>query len=104
MNRKEKIMTTKTDASALMDLKGKYVPAARGVLSKSEADLIRTTLEIATRTDIELQNVRDMTVMFYGRLAERDGTDPAKAMAVMDAMSGICAVIDEEKCRRGMPV
>lgn len=97
-------MTNKTDAAMLTELKAKFKPAARGVLSASEIDLVETTLQIKDRTDVELQNVRDMAVMFWGRLADPANNPPAVAMDRMDEISGICGVIDMEKSRRGMPV
>lgn len=99
-------MTTKTDTSAVRELKDKYSPKTRGILTKSEIDLIQNTLEIQTRTDIELQNIRDVTVILYGQYAGRhtEKGEHDEAMACMDAMSGICGVIDREKVKRGMPV
>lgn len=97
-------MMDRTDASMLMELKDKFRPAARGVLSAAEVDLVETTLQVKARTDVELQNVRDMAVMFWGRLADPSDGDPAAAMDRMDELSGICGVVDMEKSRRGMPV
>lgn len=97
-------MMDRTDASMLMELKDKFRPAARGVLSASEVGLVEATLQIKARTDVELQNVRDMAVMFWGRLADPSTGSPAATMDRMDELSGICGVIDMEKSRRGMPV
>ena len=99
-------MTTKTDTSAVMELKDKYRPKTRGILAQNEIDLIRKTLELGARSDIELQNIRDVTVMLYGQFASgsTNAFGGPKAMEYMDAMSGICGVIDQEKSRRGLPV
>lgn len=99
-------MTQKTDYHAIMELKKVYVPAVRGIVSTDEEQLIRETLEINARNNIELQNIRDMTVMMYSRWAG----SPKKAdnipaiIKVMDAMSAICCVIDQEKSKRGLPL
>lgn len=108
-------MTTKTDYHAIMELKDKYTPAQRGIVNAAEVETITATLEIKSRNNIELQNVRDMTVMLYGQwadamrkkdreAAEGDGAAFEKAMEYMDAMSAICCVIDQEKFNRGMEV
>lgn len=98
-------MTTRTDYHAIMELRGKYVPARPGIASAAEIAMIREVLEISARNDIELQNVRDMTVMLYGRWADRKReSDIPAAMDLMDAMSAICGVIDAEKLDRGLPV
>lgn len=96
-------MTSNTDFHQVMELKDKYKPAARGVVSQAEASLIGSTLELGQRTDIELQNIRDVAVMLYGQFAN-SSKDPMKIMELMDAMSGIAGVIDSEKSRRGLPV
>lgn len=52
-------MTTKTDHHAIMELKKAYIPAKRGVVNVAEEKLIREVLELSSRNDIELQNIRD---------------------------------------------
>ena len=96
-------MTKDTDYHQLENLRAKYKPETRGVLSQSESDLIKTELELETRTNIELQNVRDMAVMLYGQLMQNE-TQAKTVMELADAMSGITAVIDQEKINRGLPV
>lgn len=99
-------MTTKTDYQAISELLKIYTPARRGIISGDEVATVKAALELDARTDIELQNVRDMTVMLLGQLAEsyeQDGKS-GRFMAVMDQMSGITAVIDQEKWNRGMSV
>ena len=98
-------MTTKTDYHAIKELRDKYTPAQRGIANVAEITMIRETLEINARNDIELQNIRDTAVMLYSQWVEgkRENDIPA-AMALMDAMSAICGVIDAEKLDRGLPV
>lgn len=99
-------MTTKTDYHLISDLKSRYTPAQRGIVTAAEVEMIRETLEIGSRNNIELQNVRDMLVMMYGRWADsQQQKDNASAtMELMDAMSAITHVIDMEKSKRGLPV
>lgn len=95
-----------TDFHMIQELQSKYVPAQKNVVNDAETQLIRSVLKIEDRTDVELQNVRDMSVMVYGQRSKQlmDSGDAGEAMTVMDAMSAIAAVIDQEKCRRGLPV
>lgn len=99
-------MTTKTDYHAVMELKKVYTPAERGIVNADETELIREVLDISARNNIELQNIRDVTVMMYGRWADsqqqKDNT--SAAMQMMDAMSAITHVIDMEKSKRGLPI
>lgn len=99
-------MTTKTDVSSVMGLIDAYVPKQMGVVSADEEKLICKMLELDTRSDLELQNTRDVTVMLYGRTARSDDTSASarKLMETMDAMSAICTVIDQEKLRRELSV
>lgn len=99
-------MTTKPDAQLLMSLSKAYKPARRGVLTVKEQNLIKKELELDSRTDIELQNIRDMLVMFYGQKTDHliQSGNTQEAMESMDAMSGACGAIDNEKIRRGLPV
>lgn len=96
-------MTTDTDFHLVQELRSRYAPAQRGIVDAAETRLIRSVLQLGQRTDIEVQNIRDVSVMIYGQAAANE-TDPAKSVALMDAMSAVTAVIDEEKGRRGMPV
>ena len=99
-------MPTKTDYHLIMDLKSRYTPAQSGVLDSGEIALIREMLEISSRNEIELQNVRDMVVMLYGQWADaqRQKENVPATMELMDALSAITYVIDQEKIRRGLPV
>ena len=101
-------MTTRTDFQSICALRDTFKPAKRGFINGEEAAQVRTALELDARNDIELQNVRDMSVMLYGQWGDstRDGDERATAdtMALWDAMSAICAVIDDEKFKRGLAV
>ena len=98
-------MTTKTDFHAIQELREKYAPKVRGIVSGEEAKIIYEVLEIDKRNNIELQNVRDMTVMLYSKWTDSAmENDSKKAMELMDAMSAITCVIDHEKFKRGMGV
>lgn len=97
---------TKTTFHAIQGLHERFSPAKMHVISDKEAGLIRTELELEARTDLEVQDVRDMAVMLYSQYAEiAEKKHGLVAMQTeMDAMSAICAVIDAEKSRRGMDV
>lgn len=99
-------MVTKTDFHSIRELKEKYTPNVRGIVSGSEAALICEVLELKARTNIELQNIRDMSVMLYGQWSDNliSHERHAEAMQLMDAMSAICCVIDQEKFNRGIEV
>lgn len=88
----------------IRDVIDNHHPANRGVLTGAESTYIRKTLELGARTDIELQNVRDMSVMLYDIVLQSRQNDPKAVMETMDAMSGVTGVIDEEKSKRGLPV
>lgn len=99
-------MTTKTDYNSIMELRKAYTPTYRGIITDDEEKLIRETLEIGSRNAVELQNIRDATVMMHSRWAgslKRASSIPA-IVKVLDAMGAICCVIDEEKSKRGLPV
>lgn len=97
---------TKSTFKAIQGLHDRFSPAQMHVISDQEADTIRTELELGGRTNLEIQDVRDMAVMMYSQyadLAEKQ-RGIAAMHAEMDAMSAICAVIDSEKAKRGMDV
>lgn len=73
-----------------------FIPQNFGFLTGEEVDKIKTHFAITERSDIELQNLRDFVVMYYGQII--------KSMKNADVMSGIVGVIDAEKVRRGMAV
>ena len=86
----------KTNYQMLDDFKF-FKPVERGILAADEVEYIEETFEIPNRNDVELQNLRDFIVLFYGTQYEND-------LDKWDIMSGICGVIDREKFKRGMPV
>ena len=90
-------MTTKTDFHAIQELREKYTPKVRGIVSGEEAKTICEVLEIDKRNNVELQNIRDMVVMIYGQWFD-------KSAEYRDAMSAIICVIDYEKFKRGIGV
>ena len=99
-------MTQKTDFHAIMELKKVYTPAIRGIVAADEEKLIRDVLEINSRNNIELQNVRDMVVMMYSRWSgsPKRADNISAIVKTMDAMSAICCIIDQEKYKRGLPL
>ena len=97
-------MTSDTDFRLFTKLQNEYAPAIRGIVSNAEKEKIRNVLELASRSDIELQNIRDMSVMLYAQKAAAVNDDPSPVMTHMDAMSAVTFVIDEEKSRRGLEV
>ena len=94
-------MTTKTDFHSIMELKENFKPKERGWIDQEEAAQVKKVLELDDRTDIELQNIRDMAVMLYGRWSSNSRADGKyeEMDAYMDAMSAICAVVDGMKMR-----
>ena len=99
-------MTTKTDFYSIMELKENFKPKERGWIDQKEAAQVKNVLELDARTDIELQNIRDMAVMLYGQWSSSSRADGKyeEMDAYMDAMSAICAVVDGMKMRRGLEV
>ena len=103
-------MTTKTDFHAIQELGEKYAPKVRGIVSGEEAKAIYEVLEIDKRNNIELQNIRDMVVMFdksrdqYLEDKKKGAQAVDKSAEYLDAMSAIICVIDYEKFKRGLGV
>ena len=102
-------MISKSDYHYILELDEKYSPAKRGFVNVSEMKTIFTVLDLSARNDIELQNIRDMTVMFYSMLidAARSGDSNPRLndwTSYSDKMSAIVCVIDNEQLRRGMAV
>ena len=92
-------MTTKTDFHSIMELKENFKPKERGWIDQEEAAQVKKVLELDGRTDIELQNIRDMAVMLYGQWSSSSRAD-----GKYEEMSAICAVVDGMKMRRGLEV
>ena len=99
-------MTTKTDTQSINELEKAYGPEQLCTVSVEESDLIYKILELEQRNDIELQNIRDAAVMFYGQKARfgNAAVPTEKYVMAMDAMSAVCAIIDREKLKRGLSV
>lgn len=97
---------TKSTFKAIQGLHERFSPVQMHIISDQEADTIRTELELDGRTNLEVQDARDMAVMMYSQYAElaEKKHGPAAMHAEMDAMSAICTVIDSEKAKRGMDV
>lgn len=72
-----------------------------GFISEKERRDVESVFCIKERTNIDLCNLRDFIVMYYGLQADKDNK---KSLELMDKMSAITAVIDEEKWNRGMKV
>lgn len=86
-----------------------------GFINKNETEIVKKNFKIEERTDIELQNLRDFVVMYYtmkekediafnDSLKEKDRKLDNTLFELMDKMSAIVAVIDEEKFKRGLEV
>lgn len=87
-----------------------------GFINKNEIEIVKKIFKIEERTDIELQNLRDFVVMYYTMKEKEDiaFNDSLKEkwgkklddtlFELMDKMSAIVAVIDEEKFKRGLEV
>lgn len=86
-----------------------------GFINKNETEIVKKNFKIEERTDIELQNLRDFVVMYYtmkekediafnDSLKEKDRKLDNTLFELMDKMSAIVAVIDEEKFNRGLEV
>ncbi len=74
-----------------------------GFLNEDEVNHLRNTLNIESRSNVELQNLRDFVVVFYS-LQQSRLEDTDDVLVIADKMSAICGVIDEEKFNRGMDV
>jgi hypothetical protein len=90
----------KTNYQMIISFKD-FQPANRGWISGDESALIRKHFEITERTNVELQNLRDFIVIYYGMEVEKHHD---KALEIMDKMSAITAIIDDEKWTRGLEV
>ncbi len=106
-------MTTKTDYNSVRELQD-YVPENLNFVLPDEVERIRAALEVGSRNEIELQNVRDMAVILFGQWSDDmrrregrcEGAEAEEAGRKYDqyraAMSAICCVIDQEKLSRGI--
>lgn len=101
-------MTTKPDFNLLMDLLEGYSPKQRGIVSNTEIQMISKRLELERRTEIELRNMRNFSVIFLSNQAdsarkqEMEGKPSAVSyVTFMDIMSAITAVIDRHIIEAG---
>lgn len=78
----------------------------KGIISNKEYKDIESKFNIKERTNIELQNLRDFVVMYFSKVVSKYDIvmERKEAMNLMDKMSAITGVIDNEKWNRGMPV
>lgn len=89
----KEILAMRTDFEMIRDLEKRFTPKNRGFISEKEVILIKETLEIENRDELSLRNLRNFTVLYMGK---EDGDEDCKeAMAKMDKMSAITAVIDD---------
>lgn len=96
----------KTYAQRLMELEKTYTPESRFFTTAKEMETVKTVLGLADLNDFELQNMRDMAVMFFNSKAdnallndEKDGFD-----RLWNIMQSVTAVIDNVKWNRGLAV
>ena len=92
---------TKTNFTMIKELEKVYKPKQRGFVFSSEAELIKKTLQLDTATELELRNMRDFVVMFYGHVETEDGRAD---MVAWDKMSAISSVIDHVLFSHGYEV
>lgn len=91
----------------IMELADTYCPESRIFTSGEEARTVKDALGLdEMQTELELRNMRDMTVLYYDRmidtaLAEDDHEDFDR---LMSAMQSITAVIDSVLWNRGYGV
>ena len=78
----------KTNHLMLSELLKTYHPEERGIISKSEMDLIIDTLCLDEMDVLQLRNLRDFTVLFL----TKKGTDTS--WEDWDRMSAITTLID----------
>ena len=96
----QKGKTMKTNIQMLKELNEKYTPAKHGIVSMSEIYLINETLHLDEMDELQLRNLRDTTVLYFGVIM-----DNQKEYFVMpDKMSAITAVIDQKLFNIGAEV
>ena len=96
----------RTYAQRLMELAEQYTPANDFFTTKEEARQIKDTLELADLNDFELQNMRDVAVMFFNSTASnaRLNGEWDKYDKAWNTMQSVTAVIDSVKVNRGLAV
>lgn len=96
----------KTNYLMIKELNENYRPERKGFINEKETNLILDTLCIKKMDNLALQNLRDFVVIFYKAEFNDAFIDNEQklGMELMDKMSAICCVIDNEKWGRGMEV
>ena len=87
-------MIVKTNFTMLREFSD-FKPRSFGFLDGNEVERIRNQFQIAERSDLDLQNLRDFVVLYYSKKRDIENAD---------IMSGIVGVIDQEKVNRGLEV
>lgn len=90
----------KTNFAMIRDLEKEYTPKERGICTEEELKLIEETLCIHKMNVLQLRNLRDFVVLFYGRECE----DTEKTLVNFDKMSAITYIIDNELFDKGEEV
>ena len=72
-----------TNFQMLKELNAKYNPEAEGFISEKEQRLIKETLCLAEMDVLALRNLRDFTVMFFGKLNTTESSDKMSAIVYM---------------------
>lgn len=73
--------------------KQKFIPRKEGILFNDEVKQIKEGLDLDTLDIEELRNLRDFIVLFY---SSRITDDKDKSLEVMDKISAITSVIDQQ--------
>lgn len=85
----------KTNYQMLKELEKQYKPEKFGWMNPKEQELVSSILELNNRDILNLRNLRDMVVMFYSLIMEKEqkvrGTNTN-----MDKMSAITYLIDSK--------
>lgn len=72
-----------TNFQMLKELNANYHPVAEGFISEKEQHLIKETLCLAEMNVLALRNLRDFTVMFFGKLNTTESSDKMSAIVYM---------------------
>ena len=95
-----------TNFQMIKELDGKYTPEKRGVVRMKEIYLINEVLCLDEMDILQLRNLRDFVVMYFGKQADQYEAehDTTAMFAAMDKMSAITAVIDTKLVNKGAEV
>ena len=99
----------KTYAQRIREVYQTLEPKHRGYSTGEEVKLVQNTLGLKfLKTELELRNMRDMVVMWFdiqlSSYNEDSNNDSKMIMKLMDKMSAITGVIDNELWNRGYGV